>query len=178
MPNRFFLLLLLSLLLLAGGCNSTNEHADKTSKDIYVSYSEEGIGKTFSVPPGIVSVFLDESKVGNTELKLLLEDIRHLNFLIIPNLSSDVDNNHYADINKRLEDILFQDLASINNGAELIRVKILPKDSVAISEMIVLVSNEQSLFCVSFQGDINLTKVANLVKPENLEVVTNLNRFN
>lgn len=178
MVNRLFLVSILSVMFLAVGCNNNSEHTDKTSKDIYLSYRDKGVGKTFSVPPSMVSIFLDESKAGNAELKLLLEDIKHLNFLIIPSASSSDDENHFTDINERLDNIQFQDLASINNGNELVIVKILPTDSVNVSEMIVMVSNAQSIFCVSFQGDISLDKIAKLTRPENLEVVTNLNRFN
>jgi hypothetical protein len=136
------------------------------------------VGKAFSVPPGMVSIFLDESKAGNAELKLLLEDIKHLNFLIIPNNLVGKEQSYFDDISNRLDLIQFQDLASISNAREQIMVKILSTDSVEVSEMVVMVLNAHSLFCVSFQGDISLDKIANLTKPENLEVVTNLNRFN
>lgn len=178
MAYRLFLFSILSVLLLAVGCNPKEEQTDKTSKDIYISYRDKGVGKAFSVPPGMVSIFLDESKAGNAELKLLLEDIKHLNFLIIPNNLVEKELGYFNDISNRLEQIQFQDLASITNASEHIMVKILSTDSVEVSEMVVMVLNAHSMFCVSFQGDISLDKIANLTKPENLEVVTNLNRFN
>ncbi len=177
MTNRHFLYFVFLVFLTLIGCSPEPERNEKSTKDIYQSYRTEGIGEAFSIPPGLVSIFLDESKPGNAELKYLLEDIKHLNFLVVPNSTSVKDNEYFKDISTRLNSIDFQDLASINNGNEQIAVKILPSDSVNIQEMVVLVSNTQTLFCVSFQGDISLQKVANLTKPENIEVISNLKRL-
>jgi hypothetical protein len=159
------------------GCKDAPEEI-KFSKDIFQKYKDEGKGTYFQIPPGMVSVFLDQEKPGNLELIDLLSDVKKLTFLIVPNNTQSKESSHYSDINNMLEAIYFQDLASINNGTELITVKILPKGSVNTEEMIVLVSNYQSLFCISFQGIIDLSKIANLTKPENIEVISNLNRFN
>lgn len=159
------------------GCNEAPEEI-KSSKDIFQKYKDEGKGTYFQIPPGMVSVFLDQEKSGGPELIDLLSDVKKLTFLIVPNNTQSKESDHYSDINNMLETLKFQDLASINNGTELIKVKILPNESIKTEEMIVLVSNYQSLFCISFQGNIELSKIASLTKPENIEVISNLNRFN
>lgn len=167
----------LTILFLMAACAS-NEEEIETSRDIYSSYKEKGVASYFSVPPGIASVFIDEDEPGNAELKVLLKDLNHLNFLIIPNKHNVKDNIYLSDINERLNAINFIDLASINNGQEIVTVKILKSETDTIAdEMVVLVSNYESLFCVSFKGNISLSNIANLTKPENMEAMSNLNRF-
>ena len=67
----------------------------------------------------------------------------------------------------------------INSGNEIVTVKISQGNSGdKIDELIIIVSNYQSLFCISFKGDISLNSIANLTKPENMASISNLNRFN
>ncbi len=158
------------------GCKDKIEKP-KTSKDIYQSYKDNGVGAVFSVPPGLASVFLDDEQTGNAELKEILSDINHLSFLIIPNNGDIKESHYYSELDSRLNDINFQNFAMINSGNEIVKVKVLHDINENISEMIILVSNYDNLFCVSFKGNINLEKIANLTKPENMGAVTNLNRF-
>ena len=64
--------ILISLVLF--GCKSQKEEVITTSADVYKSYSIKHKASLFNVPPGIASIFLDESKMGNAELKDLLKD--------------------------------------------------------------------------------------------------------
>jgi hypothetical protein len=174
LKNLFFILLVTTFVFF--GCNK-KPLKDKTSKDIYLSYHDKGVGSVFSVPPGLASVFLDEEQPGNLELKDLLSDINNLTFLIIPNNSDVKESTYYSEIDGRLDDINFQNLAVVNTGNEIVKVKVLNQDTEDISEMIILVSNYETLFCISFRGNINIQKITNLTKPENMVAVTNLNRF-
>lgn len=171
--SRFIFLVFLIL----GACNDSAEKQE-TSIEIFQSYRDKGSASLLSIPPGLASIFLDEEQAGGTELLALLKDIKKLTFLIIPNASGSKENVCYSDINTRLNRILFRDLATINSGNEIITIKILSKDCANAEEMVVIVSNYQNLFCISFQGDISLAKVANLTQPDNIKVVSNLNRFN
>jgi hypothetical protein len=145
----------------------------RTSSDIYYSYCTNHRANYFNVPPGIVSIFLDESQKGNSELKDLLSDVSELSFLII---SDNKGSRYLSELNSKLDSINFYDLAQINNGKEVIRVKV-DKNRKHFSELVVFVSNNDALYCISFKGRINPKKVVNLVKPENVVAVTNLNRF-
>jgi hypothetical protein len=158
-------------------CNQPETKKAETTFDIYKCYKDKGVAKIFAVPPGIASIFLDDKRIGNAELKDLLKDIKHLSFLIIPNTCETENNNYFADINLRFDNIMFKDLATINNGNEIVNVKILRGDESNVDEMIVIVSNSEALFCISFMGDINPTKISNLTKPKNLDALANLNRF-
>ena len=125
----------------------------------------------------MVSLFLDESKKGNNELKDLLSDVDQLSFLIInKDSNAKKDCLYYRELNEKLDSINFYDLAQINNGKEIIRVKV-DKEKRHFNELVVLVSNHDALYCISFKGKIPSKKVINLVKPENVVAVTNLDRF-
>lgn len=172
--NLFFIFLVTTFFYI--GC--TEKPVKKTtSKDIYQSYHDKGVGTVFSVPPGLASVFLDEEQPGNSELKDILTDINNLSFLIIPNEGEVKESAYYSEIDGLLDDINFQNLAMVNSGNEIVKVKVLNDDREDISEMIILVSNYETLFCISFKGNINIQKITNLTKPENMVAVTNLNRF-
>jgi len=179
MPYNYFspLRIIFLVFLVFTACNEGSEKQE-TSLEIFQSYRDQGTASLLSIPPGLASIFLDEEQPGSTELIALLKDIKKLTFLIIPNTSHSKESVCYSEINARLNRILFRDLASINSGNEIITVKILSKGSANAEEMVVLVSNYHSLFCISFQGDISLNKVAKLTQPDNIQVVSNLNRFN
>lgn len=174
---RLPLIILITTLSTIWACTNESEKKE-SSLDIFQSYRDKGVGSLFSIPPGLASVFLDDEQPGNTELKALLSDTKKLTFLIIPNSSKSKENVYYSDINTRLNKILFQDLAAINSGSEIITVKIQADNTENANEMVVLVANYQSIFCVSFQGSISLTKIANLTQPDNISIISNLNRFN
>ena len=148
-----------------------------TSSDIYSRFSINHSAPYFNVPPGMVSLFLDDSKQGNKELKDLLRNVNQLSFLIInKNSNAERDCLNYRELNGKLDSINFCDLAQINNGKEFIRVKV-EKDRKHFNELVLLVSNHDALYCISFKGNIPSKKVVNLVKPENVGAVTNLDRF-
>jgi len=174
--SRRFLFYSLSLLIL-NSCNNSKEKV-VTSTDILSSYQYNKEASYFVLPPGLVSVFLDESQKGNAELKNLLGDINQLSFLIFSKASGvNKDCKYYKEISLRLDSINFNDLAQINSGRELIKVKF-EGDSNKFNELIFLVSNYNSLYCISFRGNIDPHKVAQLVKQENISAVSNLDRFN
>jgi hypothetical protein len=149
----------------------------RTSSDIYKSYCINHKANYFNVPPGIVSIFLDDSKKGNSELKDLLVDVKELSFLIInKNNNNNPEYKCLDKLNKQLDSLKFYDLAQINNGKEIIRVKV-EKEKNHFDELVVLVSNNNAIYCISFMGRIQPKKVVNLVKPENVIAITNLDRF-
>jgi len=161
-----------------GAVSCKNEKAKKvTSADIYNSYTVSKNVSYFNVPPGIVSLFLDESKKGNKELKDLLLDVKELSFLIVNRTSK---KNHeceiFNDLNEKLDRINYYDVAQINNSKGIIKVKV-DKQAKHFNELVVLVSNSDALYCISFKGKIHSKKVLNLVKPENVGAVANLDRF-
>jgi len=148
-----------------------------TSTDIFSGYCADQSASFFNVPPGMVSLFLDESKKGNKELKDLLKDVNELSFLIInKEVNANKDCQFYREINSRLDSISFYDVAQINTGKEIIRVKV-DKERRHFNELVVMVSNQDALYCISFKGKIPSKKVINLVKPENVVAITNLDRF-
>jgi hypothetical protein len=162
------------ILIVFSSCS--NNEKNETSTDIFISYANEKGNSFFSLPPGIVSVFLDEKQVGNTELKSLLEDTNKISFLIINNKNESKESSTLIDIVKRLEAINFQDLVMVNSGNEMVRVKI-QREEEKINEMVVLVSNQDAIYCVSFHGKISFDKIIDLNQPQNIAAVSNLNRF-
>jgi hypothetical protein len=178
MPYSIFRFLLLTLVVsFLFSCRSTTEKPE-TSFDIYQSYQSDGVASFFSIPPGLVSIFLTDDKAGNAELKELLSDTKQLSFLVIQNNSEVKENSHYSELNQRLNAINFKDLAVINSGNEIVIVKVVHDDeSDKVREMVVIVSNYETLFCVSFKGNVSLNSIANLTKPENMEALSNLKRI-
>lgn len=166
--------LLISLCVLA--CKTVKDKKT-TSTDVYKSYGINHQATYFKIPPGMASVFLDDSKKGNAELKDLLNDVNQLSFLIFSkNNSIKKECQYYYELNSRLDSLNFFDLAQINSGKEIVRVKA-EKNKKQFKELVVLISNYDALYCISFQGNIPPHKVVNLVKPENLVAITNLDRF-
>lgn len=148
-----------------------------TSSDIFSCYCTSHKASLFNVPPGMVSLFLDESKKGNKELKDLLIEVSDLSFLIInKNLKDDMECRVYHELNHKLDSLSFYDVAQIKTGKEIIRVKV-DKERRHFNELVVFVLNSDALYCISFKGKIPSKKVINLVKPENVVAVTNLDRF-
>ena len=172
------LVLIITLAMLFSCVNDGTREIPKTSADIFKEYQAQGVGKMISVPPAMVAIFLDETLQGNDKLISLLNDTKKLSFLIIPLDSKSKEDKLYKDLDSQLNKMTFNNLASIDNGSELIGVKVLcPNDKKNILEVVVLVSNHKTLFCVSFQGDIPHQKVIDLTKPENIGIISNLNRF-
>ncbi len=169
---------LIIIFIAFGAISCNHEKAKKvTSNDIYRSYCENSNASFFNVPPGIVSLFLDESKKGNAELKDILADVKELSFLIISrNTFEKHECQIYQEINQRLDSLKFYDVAQISNSKGLIRVKV-DRKAKYFNELVVLVSNNNTLYCISFKGKIHSKKVLNLVKPENVGAVANLDRF-
>lgn len=155
----------------------TKKEIRPSSADIYNSYKKLNRVSYFDLPPGLVSVFLDESKKGNAELKSLLGDINQLTFLIFSK-DSNISKNcrYYDEISSRLDSINFNDLVQINSGKEIVRVKF-EGDTQQYNELVFMVSNYKAMYCISLKGNIPPQKVALLIKPENISVVSNLNRF-
>lgn len=170
------LFLSFSLLIALSNCNR-DDFNYKTSIEIYKDYEKKGMGTVFSVPPGLAAVFLDEDKAGNAELKDVLADVEKLTFLIVPNKENKKESITYSELDQKLDNVHFQNLAMINSGNEIVKIKVLHGELNTTREIVILVSNYENIFSVSFQGNINLEKVANLTQPENLEAVTHLNRF-
>jgi len=174
LKTKVVVLFLISLALIS--CKKEKART-RTSIDVYQSYTLNHKASFFNVPPSIVSIFLDESQKGNTELKDLLVDVKELSFLIVNKHSDKGKDCIYAqELSSSLDSLNFYDLAQINNGKEIIRVKV-EKKKRHFEELVVLVSNCDAMYCISFKGNIKPRKVVNLVKPENVVAVTNLDRF-
>lgn len=157
--------------------HSCTTEEKETSIDIYRDFSQQNNGVFFSVPPGIASLLLDDQQKGTEELKKLLSNVNSLSFLIINNNSGIKESLHFADIDTKLREIDFVDLAMVNNGKEIVKIMV-QKDDYKVSEMVVLVSNYHTFFCVSFKGPLDIAKIANLAQPENIAAISNLDKFN
>jgi hypothetical protein len=174
--QNIFISLVFFITIGISGCNNNKEKLE-SSIDIFKSYKDKGVATVFSVPPGLATIFLDTDQPGNAELKEILGDVAHLSFLIIPNNGDIKESIYFTEFNELLNDINFVDLAMINNGSEIVKVMVLTGKDEQIIEMVVLVSNYDNFFTISFKGDIQMNSIANLTKPENMVAVSNLNRF-
>ncbi len=163
------------IVMFLSACQEIKEK-EETSEDIYRSFELDKGASLFSVPPGMVSIFLDDSQVGNQELKAVLKDTKLLTFLILRNKSNVKESEAFSELSERLGSINFNDLAMLNNGNEIVRVKI-QREEKHVSEMVVIVSKYEVLYCVSFKGNLGLENVLNLNQPENFAAISNLNRF-
>jgi hypothetical protein len=168
-------ILFLTVLLAFVHCTPKHDET-KTSLDIYKEFSKIKGAEVLALPPKLVAVFLDDEKVGNSEIIEILKDVKMLTLLVLPNNGKTKENIHLSNLSHDLNELNFVDLTMVNNGNEIIRVKVL-RDSSNIEELVVLVSNYEALFCVSFIGNISMDKVLNLTKPENMIAVSNLNRL-
>ena len=132
----------------------------------------------------LVKYVLDKTGISN-ELKtdgdqVRLENIQELvNSILYLEKENDETlylSDYLQEISSKLDSISFYDIAQYNNSKEIIRVKV-DKERRHFNEIIVLVSNRDALYCISFKGKIPSKKVINLVKPENVGAITNLDRF-
>ena len=171
----FRIFFLISFLLVLAQCKNPKKE-EVTSADIFKRYRLNEGANVFVVPPGIVSIFLDESQPGNKEIIDILGKVDKLTFLVLPNKRNVKENSYFTDLDRDFDSILFQDLAMVNNGREIIKVKA-NGDSESVEELIVLVSNYEAIFCVSFIGNISMESIVNLTKPENMAAISNLNRL-
>lgn len=172
---RSKLLLFSAFFIVLAQCKNPEKEA-KNSAEIFKSYKNHEGANIIVVPPGLVSIFLDTDQPGNKEIKEILNSIDKLTFLVIPNRGNVKESNCFADLDRDFSNINFQDLAMVNNGKEIIKVKAYG-DSIRVDELIVLVSNYDALFCVSFIGKISMESIVNLTKPENMVAVSNLKRL-
>lgn len=168
-------LYLLVLLVTLSCCNRAKEEADTTA-EVFNRYRVERGAKIIPVPPGLVSVFLDEDQPGNTEIKEILAGVDKLTFLVIPNNAPIKESDNFSDLNQDISNLDFKDFAMVNNGKEIVKVKV-SGDTVIVDELIVIVSNYKALFCISFIGEISMESIVNLTNPENIAAVSNLNRI-
>lgn len=165
------------LVALALAACGEKEPMYKSSNELYHSISKRTNSAYFSVPPGLVSVFLDETQKGNPEIIDILSDVKHLSFLIVNNDSSMVkEQDAYYEISTRLDSICFKDLAQINSGKELVKIKV-SQDDTLFNELVVLVANYDAVYCISFRGKIAPYKVIKLANPDNMAALSNLDRF-
>ncbi|MDD2197967.1 MAG: DUF4252 domain-containing protein [Bacteroidales bacterium] len=174
MQRGFIALFSLLISLAVFSCASEEK---ETSISIYRDFSQKNNGVFFSVPPGIASILLDDEQKGTEELRQMLSNVNSLSFLIINNSSDSKESLLFADIDTKLHNINFVDLAMVNNGKEIVKIMV-QQDGDKVNEMVVLVSNYNAFFCVSFKGTLDIAKIANLAQPENLAAISNLDKFN
>lgn len=168
---------LLSFTVFLAFVHCTTKHEEtKTSFDIYKEYSKIDGAEVLALPPKLIAVFLDDEMVGNSEIIDILQDVKLLTLLVLPNNGKTKENIHLTNLSQDLNDLNFVDLTMVNNGSEIVRVKVL-RNSTNIEELVVLVSTYDAHFCVSFIGNITMDKVLNLTKPENMIAISNLNRL-
>ncbi|MCT4637392.1 MAG: DUF4252 domain-containing protein [Bacteroidales bacterium] len=168
--------LLLIVMLLS--CASEKEKAKNIStQEIFLDYKDYSGVAFFTIPPSLVSLFINNGNVGDKELHDLLKDMKKITVLRYES-SGDHDNSYliFNKLDKQFLDNSFEDLAIIKQYQKNIKLKAFEGEG-DFSELIVLVSDKEYLLCVSFVGSIGFEKVAKLSDPEKIGVLKNLERL-
>lgn len=111
----------------------------------------------FSLPAGLIRVFVDRDE---KELRELLKQIDDMQFLIF-----DDDYFHeispkklFAEMDKELESNQFVDVLIVKEKDELVKFKIQEENS-KVKEIIMLVSSQDEVIVMNISGNIDLTKI-------------------
>ena len=165
-------------LFLAGSCINKNEpKLVKSPSDILKEYQTQGVGRVISVPPAIVALLINQSELESTSLVNLLNSTQNILVLIAPLNSNKNINELQKDIDTQLNGINFRSLASISSENEQVEIKVLNSEDENFSEMVVIISDPKTLFCVNFSGNFPKETVAEVTTSENIGIISILNRF-
>ncbi len=131
----------------------------------YEKYKNENNVVSFRVPTGFIKFFLDKE---DQDLKNILEKINDFRLFIaddsskilLPTLKTYLPTNKYKDV------------MIINDSGNRVSFKALEKNS-SISEIIMLVEEDNSFVVMSIDGNFSYDDMKKLVKSVNTDKVTN-----
>lgn len=166
----------LILIILSLWVISCSKDSEINSKTISKEFSGKHNGVFFSLPPSMVSMFLDDRQTGNQEVKMLLNQVDHLSFLVMTTNSKEQSESNAAALIKQFEKANLVEISKVQMNGETIHVLVYPLED-NIKDMSVLLVTPANFYSINFQGNIDIDKITNLARLENIAVLTNLNKI-
>jgi hypothetical protein len=163
-PAVPILLSAILLVLALPGCVRGPEEAT-SFKTIFDHYRDREGVTAIGFPPGIVSLFLNESDPGQQELKLLMQQLSTFRMLSVEGdpasggLSLELKDN-VASYTKRGR---FQDVFRMQSGNQDIFLKILETGGL-IREAVLMLDEEGSFFVIYLKGNVSAELFQGLVE--------------
>lgn len=169
--------LVLSILLFFSCTNTEDKDKQATTEDIFLDFKDvEGIA-FFTIPPSLVSLFINNGNAGDKELQDLLKDMKKISVLRYKGEGqTKLSMAIFDELDVKFFDNSYHDLAIIKQSNKKIKLKAFEGEG-DFKELIVILSDGEYLICVSFVGKIGYQKVANLSDPEKIGVLKNLERL-
>ena len=140
--------------------------------DFYNKYKEREDFVSMSIKPGLLRLFVGGD---DRDLRQLMKHIKQLKMLIY---DTNPDSVRYFsnELNDNFLSGRYDDLLVVKDGGDNVTFKVHMKDK-RISELIMLVSDQESLVVLYLQGNIDLGEVKELSKSVNIKGISNLNKL-
>jgi len=176
--SKYLLFLFVSLFLLSVSCSENKEkQTPVTTEDIFLDFKDVKGMAFFNVPPSLVSLFMKNGNEGDKEFQELLKDMKKISVLRYKGEGQKIPSmSIFDDLDSKFFKNSFHDLAVIKQFDKKFKLKAIEGQG-DFRELIVIFSDNDYLICVSFVGNIEYQKVANLSDPEKIGVLKNLERL-
>lgn len=169
--NRVFIASIICIIVV--GCSAPEK---ETSTSIYKEFAKTHNGVQFCIPPGMVSVLLDNQVRGTEEIKELINDSHSICFLVVSTQTYNQSNDLASSCIKRLKHIDFVEIVTATKGGENIQILVHSHGN-TINEMAVLISNTTTFYAINLHGQLQIEKITNLTQIENLSALSNLDKL-
>ena len=173
--NVFVSLVILLLVSFLYSCKD-DTRKENSAKDFFEKYEGKEGFYSFGLPPALIGIFLDKEEEEQKKLWELLKEMKKIKIFLFDESSTPYKKEN---ILKELEDFLlvnsFENLLVINDGGELVKVKIKESDGI-VKEILILVSDNDSLLSLSLIGKMDLNRVAELTKSISIDGLRSLKK--
>lgn len=166
----------LILILFSLWAISCSKDSEVNTKTISKEFSRKHNGVFFSLPPSVVSMLLDNRKMGTQEIEKLLNQVDHLSFLVIATNSKEESESNAAELIKKYKKADLVEISKVNMNGETIHILVYPLEN-NIKDMSVLLLTPTNFYSINFQGNIDIERITSLARLENINVLTNLDKL-
>ncbi len=186
-------LFILTGLVSIPGCTSDPREA-RSFKTLFDHYKDMENVDAISFPPGLISIFLNDSDPEQAELKKLMQELSSFRMLSINETSGGVSGEEgngsgeatagSGSLDEMKESVMeftrqneFQDLFRMQSGEQDIYLQIKEKDGI-VSEAILMMDADDSFFIIDLRGKISLELFMALAEGGYLDDLASLSDIN
>ncbi len=152
-PSVIFLLVLALVVMYTVPACMYDPGGAGSFKSVFDHYRDQDNVEAISFPPGLVSIFLDDSDPEQAELKKLMKELSSFRMLSLNDGSSGPETGDLTQVEEMKETILeftseneFQDLIRIQSDGQDIFIRIREKDGL-VKEAILMMECRRQFFC-------------------------------
>ncbi|MDX2445095.1 MAG: DUF4252 domain-containing protein [Bacteroidales bacterium] len=148
----------LFLLIFISACSPNK----KAGEEVIGSYEEYPGVITLKIPPGLIGVFISKD---DQDLKEAFKEMESIKIIMVDMAKTDsIDIRSFGSgFEDKLELVGFEELLSVNDGQDRIKILILEQEE-KIVEMMGLLSSEEEFLGINLSGEINQDQLANIIK--------------